>query len=298
MKDNLSDLQAFVVVAREQSFTRAAAQLGTSQSALSQRVKNLEGRLGLRLLSRTTRSVTPTEAGERLAALVGPALKEIDAGLAQITALKEKPAGTIRITADEYAATAVLWPAIKDFLHDYPDIQVELSVDYGLVDIVAERYDAGVRRGGLVAKDMIALPISPEVRMRVVAAPSYLAQHGRPDRPEELTRNACINLRLPTHGGFFAWTFRVDGREQKIRGEGQLIFNSIHRVLDAALDGFGLAYLPEEMARPHLEAGRLFSVLDDYAMVFPGYHLYYTSRLQASPAFSLLVEALRYPPRG
>ncbi len=294
MKDNLSDLQAFVVVAREQSFTRAAAQLGTSQSALSQRVKNLEGRLGLRLLSRTTRSVTPTEAGERLAALVGPALEEIDAGLTEITALKEKPAGTIRITADEYAVTAVLWPVVKRFLRDYPDIKVELSVDYGLVDIVAERYDAGVRRGGLVAKDMIALPISPDIRMVVVGAPSYLQRHGQPDKPQELTGYACINLRLPTHGGFFAWTFQDEGREIKIRCEGQLIFNSIHRVLDAALGGFGLAYLPEDMARPHLEDGSLVSILDDYGMVFPGYHLYYTSRLQASPAFSLLVEALRY----
>lgn len=294
MKDHLSDLQAFVVVAREQSFTRAAGQLGTSQSALSQRVKNLEGRLGLRLLSRTTRSVTPTVAGERLAALVGPALEEIDAGLTQITALREKPAGTIRITADEYAVSAVLWPAVERFLRDYPDIKVELAVEYGLVDIVAERYDAGVRRGGLVAKDMIALPISPETRMVVVGAPSYLQRHGRPHRPQELTGHACINLRLPTHGGFFAWTFQDKGRELKIRGEGQLIFNSIYRVLDAALSGYGLAYLPEDMARPHLEDGRLVSVLDDYGMVFPGYYLYYTSRLQASPAFSLLVEALRH----
>lgn len=294
MKDNLSDLQAFVAVAREQNFTRAAGQLGTSQSALSQRVKNLEERLGLKLLSRTTRSVTPTEAGERLAALVGPALKEIDAGLTEIAAFKEKPAGTIRINADEYAVTAVLWPAIERFLHDYPDIKVELSIDYGLVDIVAGRYDAGVRHGGLVAKDMIALPISPDIRMVVVGAPSYLQRHGQPDKPQELTGHACINLRLPTHGGFFAWTFQDQGREMKIRCDGQLIFNSIYRVLEAALSGYGLAYLPEDMARPYVEDGRLVSVLDDYGMMFPGYYLYYTSRLQASPAFALLADALRY----
>lgn len=295
MKENLNELTTFMVVAREQSFTRAAAQLGTSQSAISQTVKTLEQRLGLKLLSRTTRSVTPTEAGERLIALVGPALAQIDSGLSQLTALRDKPAGTIRITADEYAIRAVLWPKISTFLHHYPDIRVELSTDYGLVDIVAERYDAGVRRGGLIAKDMIATPISPEIRMLVAAAPRYLAAHGRPSRPQEIASvHQCINLRLPTQGGFFSWSFLEGGRELKIRGEGQLVFNSIGNVLEAVLDGYGLAYLPQSMAEPYLADGRLEEVLAGYNMVHPGYYLYYTSRLQASPAFSLLLEALRH----
>lgn len=295
MKENLNELTTFMVVAREQSFTRAAAQLGTSQSAISQTVKTLEQRLGLKLLSRTTRSVTPTEAGERLIALVGPALAQIDSGLSQLTALRDKPAGTIRITADEYAIRAVLWPKISTFLHHYPDIRVELSTDYGLVDIVAERYDAGVRRGGLIAKDMIATPISPEIRMLVAAAPRYLAAHGRPSRPQEIASvHQCINLRLSTQGGFFSWSFLEGGRELKIRGEGQLVFNSIGNVLEAALDGYGLAYLPQSMAEPYLADGRLEEVLAGYNMVHPGYYLYYTSRLQASPAFSLLLEALRH----
>ncbi|MFM4802900.1 LysR family transcriptional regulator [Aeromonas bivalvium] len=295
MKENLNELAAFMAVAREQSFTRAAGKLNTSQSAISQTVKNLEQRLGLKLLSRTTRSVTPTETGERLMALVGPALEQLDAGLAQIAALRDKPAGTIRITADEYAINAVLWPKIKGFLHQYPDIRIELTTDYGRVDIVAERYDAGVRRGGLIARDMIAIPISGDIKMMVVGAPHYLQLRGHPKRPQELANyHQCINLRLPTHGGFFSWSFMESGRELKIRGEGPLVFNSIGNVLDAALAGYGLAYVPQSMAEPHLQAGRLEEVLAGYNMVHPGYHLYYTSRLQASPAFSLLLEALRH----
>ncbi|AZT83973.1 MAG: LysR family transcriptional regulator [Leeuwenhoekiella sp.] len=295
MKDNLNELFAFMAVAREQSFTRAAGKLSTSQSSVSQTVKNLEQRLGIRLLSRTTRSVTLTEAGEQLKALVEQPLQDIEAGLSQITELKEKPAGTVRITADEYAINAFIWPRIRDFLHQYPDITVELSVDYGLVDIVAERYDAGVRRGGLVEKDMIALPISPEIPMVVVASPEYLHQQGEPNRPQDLTTDHdCINLRLPTHGGVFTWTFKDRGRELKIRGEGQLIFNSIHQVMEAAVAGYGIAYVPESMARAHLNDGRLVEVLAKFRMTFPGYYLYYTSRLQSSPAFSLLADALRY----
>ncbi len=295
MKENLNELTTFMVVAREHSFTRAAAQLGTSQSAISQTVKTLEQRLGLKLLSRTTRSVTPTEAGERLMALVGPALAQIDSGLSQLTALRDKPAGTIRITADEYACHAVRWRGRLASLPHSPGIRVELGTDYGLVDIVAERYDAGVRRGGLIAKDMIATPISPEIRMLVVATPCYLDTHGRPSRPQEIaSAHQCINLRLPTQGGFFSWSFLEGERELKIRGEGQLVFNSIGCVLEAALDGYGLAYLPQSMAEPYLVDGRLEEVLAGYNMVHPGYYLYYTSRLQASPAFSLLLEALRH----
>ena len=295
MKDNLNELSAFMTVAREQSFTRAASKLATSQSAISQTVKNLEQRLGIRLLSRTTRSVTPTEAGERLMALIGPALDQIDAGLTQITALKDKPAGTIRITADEYAINAVLWPKIREFLHQYPDIKVELSTDYGLVDIVEERYDAGVRRGGLVAKDMIAVPISAEIKMMAVASPRYLESRGVPKKPQDIaSQHDCINLRLPTHGGLWSWSFKEKGREVKIRGEGQLVFNSIGNMLEAALAGYGLAYVPESMAEPYIEGGQLVEVLAGYNMVYPGYYLYYTSRLQSSPAFSLLLEALRY----
>ncbi|WP_288131168.1 LysR family transcriptional regulator [Microbulbifer sp.] len=294
MKENLNELSAFMVVAKEQSFTRAASKLATSQSAISQTVKNLEQRLGIKLLSRTTRSVTPTEAGERLMALIGPALEQINAGLNQMSALKDKPAGTIRITADEYAVSAVLWPKIREFLYQYPDIKIELSTDYGLVDIVEGRYDAGVRRGGLVAKDMIAVPISDEIKMMVVASPRYLERRGIPKKPQELaTRHDCINLRLPTHGGLWPWSFTEKGREVKIRGEGQLVFNSINSVLEAALAGYGLAYVPESMAEPYIKEGELAEVLAGYNMVHPGYYLYYTSRLQSSPAFSLLLEALR-----
>jgi DNA-binding transcriptional LysR family regulator len=291
---DLNDLQAFLAVARERSFTRAAAQLGVSQSALSQTLRGLEARLGLRLLTRTTRSVAPTEAGERLFRAVGPRLEEIDAELASLSELRDKPAGTVRVTADEHAADAVLWPALERLLPGYPDIKVEVVIDYGLTDIVAERYDAGVRLGGIVAKDMVAVPIGPDMRMATVGAPSYFAGRTRPEAPQDLTAHACVNLRLPTHGGLYAWEFEKGGRELRVRVEGQLVFNSVAPILKAALAGFGLAYLPEEQVHAHLAAGRLVRVLADWCEPFPGYHLYYPSRRQPTPAFAVLVDALRY----
>jgi DNA-binding transcriptional LysR family regulator len=287
------DLAVFLLVAQERSFTRAAAKLGVSQSALSQTIRGLEARLGLRLLTRTTRSVAPTEAGERLLRTVGPRFAEVDAELAALSALREKPAGTVRITVDEYAADAVLWPALKRFLPAYPDIKVEVMIDNSLTDIVAGRYDAGVRLGGLIAKDMIAVPIGPEMRMAVVGAPSYFTRHPQPRTPQDLTAHACINLRLPTYGGLYAWEFEKNGRELKVRVEGQLVFNSIGPILNAALAGFGLACLPEGQVRAHLAAGRLIQVLDDWCAPFSGYHLYYPSRRQPAPAFAALIDALR-----
>src|SRR5437764_8584217 len=244
-RENFNDLLAFLTVARERSFTRAAAQLGVSQSALSQTIRGLEARLGLRLLTRTTRSVAPTEAGERLIRTVGPRLDEIDAELAALSELREKPAGTIRITAGENAAASILWPALEKLLPDYPDIKVEVVIDYGLTDIVAERYDAGVRLGEQVAKDMIAVRIGPDMRMAVVGAPSYFAQRKRPQTPQDLTDHDCINIRLPTYGGVYVWEFEKGGRELRVRVEGQLVFNNIALRLKAALAGLGLAYLPE-----------------------------------------------------
>jgi DNA-binding transcriptional LysR family regulator len=293
-RDNLNELTAFLAVAREKSFTRAAAQLGVSQSALSHTVRALEERLGVRLLTRTTRSVSPTEAGERLVRSVGPRLDEIEAELAALSALREKPAGTIRITAGEHAADAVLWPAIARLLPDYPDIRVEIIVDYGLTDIVAERYDAGVRLGEQVAHDMIAVRIGPDMRMAVVGAPAYFARQPKPRTPQDLTAHNCINLRLPTYGGLYAWEFEKAGRELKVRVEGQLIFNTAALRMNAVLAGLGLAYLPQDQVKAHLADGRLVRVLADWCAPFPGYHLYYPSRRQATPAFSLLVDALRY----
>lgn len=287
-------LVAFLAVARERSFTRAAAKLGVSQSALSHTIRGLESRLGLRLLTRTTRSVAPTEAGERLLHAVGPRFEEIEAALAALSELREKPAGSIRITADEHAADAVLWPTLEKFLPDYPDIKVEIAIDNGLIDIVSERYDAGVRLGGIVAKDMVAVPIGPDMRMAVVGAPSYFAKWPRPRTPRDLTAHTCINLRLPTYGGLYAWEFEKDGRELKVRVEGRLVFNTIPLILNAALAGFGLAYLTEDKLQAHLADGRLIRVLADWCPRFSGYHLYYPSRRQPTPAFAVLVEALRY----
>jgi DNA-binding transcriptional LysR family regulator len=288
------DLVAFLAVARERSFTRAAAQLGVSQSALSHTIRGLEERLGLPLLTRTTRSVAPTEAGERLVRTVGPRLEEIDTELAALTELREKPAGTIRITTGEHSAEAILWPALAKLLPRYPDIKVELIVDYGLTDIVAERYDAGVRLGEQVAKDMIAVRIGPDFRMAVVGAPSYFAGRPRPKTPQDLTAHDCINIRLPTHGGIYAWEFEKRGRGLKVRVEGQLVFNNIALRLKAALAGLGLAYLPEDQVERHVADGRLIPVLADWCTPFSGYHLYYPSRRQPAPAFALLVEAPRY----
>ncbi|SHH31776.1 LysR family transcriptional regulator [Bradyrhizobium erythrophlei] len=290
----IDDLAAFLAVARARSFTRAAAKLGVSQSALSHTIRGLEERLGVRLLTRTTRSVAPTEAGERLVRTVGPRLEEIDAELAALTELREKPAGSIRITAGEHSAEAILWPALAKLLPRYPDIKVELIIDYGLTDIVAERYDAGVRLGEQVAKDMIAVRIGPDFRMAVVGAPSYFARRPRPKTPQELTVHDCINIRLPTYGGIYAWEFEKRGRGLKVRVEGQLLFNNTALRLKAALAGLGLAYLPDDQVEKHLADGRLIRVLADWCPPFPGYHLYYPSRRQPAPAFALLVEALRY----
>jgi DNA-binding transcriptional LysR family regulator len=293
-RQNANDLLAFLAVARERSFTRAAAKLGVSPSALSHTIRGLEERLGLRLLTRTTRRVEPTEAGERLLRTVGPRFDEIDAELAALSELREKPAGTIRVTAGEHPAHAVLWPALAKLLPHYPDIKVEIIIDYGLTDIVAEHYDAGVRLGEQVAKDMIAVRIGPDMRMAVVGAPSYFAKRPRPQTPRDLTAHACINLRLPTYGGIYAWEFEKRGSELKVRVEGQFVFNNLALRLNAALAGFGLAYLPEDQVKAHLAQGRLIRVLDDWCPPFSGYHLYYPSRRQPAPAFAVLVDALRY----
>lgn len=293
-RENVKDLLAFLAVARERSFTRAAAQLGVSQSALSHTIRGLEERLGLRLLTRTTRSVAPTEAGQRLLSSVGPRFEEIEAELAALSELRDKPSGTIRITAGEHAADALLWPALERLLPAYPDINVEIIVDYGLTDIVAERYDAGVRLGEQVAKDMIAVRIGPDMRMAVVGSPDYFARRGQPRTPQDLTAHDCINLRLPTYGGLYAWEFEKDGREVKVRVEGRLVFNNIALRMNAALSGLGLAYLPDDQAQAQISAGRLVRVLGDWCPPLPGYHLYYPSRRQASSAFAVLLDAHRY----
>ena len=294
LRESLNDLLAFVAVARARSFTRAAAQLGVSQPALSQTVRGLEARLGVRLLARTTRSVAPTEAGERLLDAVGPRFAEIEAGLATLAEMRDKPAGTLRITAAEHAAHTVLWPALRRLLPDYPDIKVETVVDSGLTDIVAERIDAGIRLGGMVAKGMSAVPIGPDMRMAVVGSPAYFEGRRTPRSPQELTDHRCINLRLPTRGGLYAWEFEKDGRELRVWVEGQLVFNTTVLIQEAAQDGFGIAYLPEDAVRAQLDRGALIRVLDDWCAPFSGYHLYYPSRRQLPPALALLVEALRW----
>ncbi len=293
-REELADLTAFLAVAQARSFTRAAARLGTSQSALSHTVRRLEARLGLRLLTRTTRSVAPTEAGERLLETLAPALDEIDARLSALSELREKPAGLVRITANLHAAETILWPAVARLLPGYPDIQVEISVDQALTNIVADRFDAGVRLGEQVEKDMIAVRIGPDARMIVVAAPAYLERRGAPQTPHQLTDHDCINVRLPTLGGLYAWEFEKDGRALNVRVAGRLTFNHLPMVLRACAAGHGLACVMEDAARDHLADGRLVSVLGPWCPPFAGYHLYYPSRRQPTPAFALLVEALRY----
>ncbi|TBY04915.1 LysR family transcriptional regulator [Rhizobium laguerreae] len=290
----VNDLIAFLAVARAQSFTKAAGKLGVSQSALSHTIRGLEERLGLRLLTRTTRSVSPTEAGERLLVSIGPRLDEIESELAALSAFREKPAGTVRINAGEHAADAVLWPALEQLLPHYPDVNVEIIVDYGLTDIVAERYDAGVRLGEQVAKDMIAVRIGPDMRMAVVGAPTYFDSKPTPLTPQDLTDHSCINLRLPTYGSVYAWEFEKNGHEFRVRVEGQLVFNNIALRLNAVLAGMGLAYMPEDLVEAHLANGRLVRVLEDWCPPFSGYHLYYPSRRHTSPAFALVVDALRH----
>lgn len=292
----LRDLEAFLAVAQEASFTRAAARLGISQSALSQVIRGLEENLGLPLFARTTRSVSVTAAGERLLLLIGPAVGQIQAGLVQVTELREKPCGTVRITADEYAVQSVLQPVLSRFLPQYPDINVELTVDYGMTDIVSGRYDAGVRRGALVAKDMIAVTISPPHPMAVVGSPTYLEQRKQLKHPRDLTEHTCINLRLPTHGEHFAWLFAKAGQEQRIRVTGQFVSNSISAARDAALHGLGLAYLPFAYVSDALDSGQLSEVLPDWRKTFEPYCLYYPSRRHPTAAFTLLVEALRHAP--
>ena len=293
-REELVDLNAFATVAEEENFTRAAAKLGTSQSALSHTVRRLETRLGVRLLTRTTRRVAPTQAGERRLKTLGPALNVIAAELASLSELREKPAGTIRITTSEHAANTVLWPALERLLPGYPDISVEISINSGLTDIVAERFDAGLRLGESVAKDMVAVRIGPDLRMAVVGAPAYFAGRRKPHIPQDLAEHQCINLRLPTAGGLYAWELEKDGRELRVRVEGQLAVNNPLMILRAALAGFGLACVLEDHVAAYVAEGRLIRVLEDWCPPFAGYYLYYPSRRQPSAAFALLVDALRY----
>jgi DNA-binding transcriptional LysR family regulator len=292
--ENFNDLAVFAAVARERSFTRAAAKLGVSTSALSQTIRNLEERLGVRLLTRTTRSVASTDAGERLLRMVAPRFEEIEMELAALSELRERPAGTVRITAGEHPAVSVLQPALKKLLPAYPDLRVEIVADYGLTDIVEQGYDAGVRLGEQVAKDMIAVRTSSDIRMAVVASPAYFEKHAAPRSPHDLTAHNCINIRLPTYGGLFVWEFGKDGREVKVRVDGQIIVNNNALRLASVLDGLGVAYMPEDQAFPEIKARRLVRVLDSWCPPFSGYHLYYPSRRQHSAVFSLMVDALRY----
>ncbi len=290
---DLNSLSSFIVVARERSFTRAAAQLGVTQSALSHSMRALEERLGVRLLARTTRGASPTEVGERLLLSLTPHYEGIETELAAISALREKPAGTIRITTHDHAASTILWPKLSKLLPEYPDIQLEINIGYGLIDIVAERFDAGVRIGDQIAKDMIAVRISPDFRMAVAASPAYFANRPQPQTPQDLTSHNCGNLRMATHGGLYAWEFAQDGRALNVQVSGQIIFNTSAQLLNAALEGYALTYAPEDVIQPHVEAGRLVRVLEAWSPTFPGYHLYYPSRRQSLPAFALVVEALK-----
>lgn len=293
-QQNLNDIQAFLIVARERSFTRAAAQLGVSQSALSHTMRGLEARMGVRLLTRTTRSVSPTDAGERLIQNVGPHMDGIEAELVSLGELRDRPIGTVRITATDYSANAVLWPRLAPVLRDYPEIKLEICTDYRLTDIAAERFDIGVRLGSEVAKGMIAVRIGPDLRMTIVASPSYLESHPAPRSPQDLPQHRCINLRLPTYGGLLPWELKKGRKELQARVEGQVTFNGTYQILAAALDGFGLAYIPEDLAAPHVTAGRLAWVLEDWFPTFPGFHLYYPSRRQSSKALGVVIDALRY----
>ncbi|MCM7219049.1 LysR family transcriptional regulator [Enterobacter hormaechei] len=294
LKDNFNDLLSFMVVARERSFTRAAAQLGVSQSALSHAMRNLEARLEVRLLTRTTRSVAPTEAGEQLFMRLSPHLLEIEQELTVLRDTRDRPAGNIRLTAGEHAMSAVLWPVLIPFMAQYPDINVEVTVDNGLTDIVDGRFDAGVRLGEQVAKDMIAVRIAPDMRMAVVGSVEYLQRFGVPETPEQLDQHRCINMRLPTRGGLYAWEFERDGRELRVRVDGQLILNSLPQRIDAAENGLGLAYVPEDAVQDALAESRLVRVLEAWCPAFTGYHLYYPSRRQHTTAFALLIAALRH----
>ena len=292
-KRNLNDLVAFVTVAREGSFTRAAAILGVTQSALSQAIKALEARLEIRLLTRTTRSVSPTAAGERLLKAIGHRFDEIEAELDAITELRDKPAGSVRITSGDQVLKSVLLPKLVPLMREYPDINIEFDVCYGFRDIVADRFDAGVRLGEAIDQDMIAVPITPPLRMAAVAAPAYFATRALPKKPQDLVDHNCINIRQPTRGGVYVWEFEKKARELNFRASGQAIFNTSPHIVEAAVMGLGIAFLPEGEFSPHLEDGRLIRMLEDWCPPFPGYHLYYPSRRQPSPAFTLVVDALR-----
>ncbi|PYE30540.1 DNA-binding transcriptional LysR family regulator [Rhizobium sp. PP-F2F-G38] len=293
-REDLGDLMAFLTVAEEQSFTKAAARLGTSQSSLSLIIRRLEARLGVRLLTRTTRSLAPTPAGEQLLSTLGPALGDIDAQLSALTEFRDKPAGNFRITAGQHAIDTLIWPKLSKLLRDYPDIKVELNAETALTDIVTDRFDAGVRLGDQVQKDMIAIPVGPMARMICVAAPTCFDQLAPPSTPQDLTAHRCINLRLPSYGGFYAWEFEKDGHEMRVRVDGQVAFNGVPQAITGALEGYGIAYMHEDVVREHLACGRLVQVLADWTPPFPGYHLYYPSRRHPSPAFSMLVDALRH----
>ncbi|MFT4163473.1 LysR family transcriptional regulator [Shinella sp.] len=293
-RDEIADLAAFVVVAEERSFTKAAQRLGMTQSALSQIVRRIEERLGMRLLSRTTRSVAPTEAGERLIATLGPMLHDLDTAVASLGELRDRPSGTIRITTVEHAAKTIIVPAMKRLLPDNPDIKVEITIDYGMADVVADRFDAGVRLGGDIAKDMIAVRIGPDTPMAIVGSPGYFRLHPAPMSPTQLIDHRAINLRLPTSGTLNGWRLMRGGRETRVRIDGPLVLNTIDLILDAALDGHGLAYLPLDQVQPYLDTRRLTRVLGRLTPDLPGYHLYYPHRRHASTAFRLFVETIRF----
>jgi DNA-binding transcriptional LysR family regulator len=294
LKENINDLMAFVVVAQERSFTRAAAKLGLSQSALSHTMKNLEARMGIRLLTRTTRSVTATEAGERLVQRLSPHFHEMENELNALKELTDTPAGNIKITAGEHAMDHYIWPVLSPFIAHWPDINVEVDIDNALTDIVSERFDAGIRLGKQIASTMIAVPVSPELRMAVVGSPDYFKRHPRPLVPADLSNHACINMRLPTLGGLCSWEFSKNGDATRTLVQGQITINSLRYKLKAVSDGMGLTYVPEDTVLEELRSGELVRVLDDWCEPLPGYYLYYPDRKQQTKAFSLLVDALRY----
>ncbi|MES0071358.1 LysR family transcriptional regulator [Mesorhizobium sp. M0058] len=293
-RDGMKDLLWFVAVARERSFTRAAAKLGTSQSTLSSTIKELEARLGVRLLTRTTRSVSPTEAGERLFQSLVPRFEEIESDLASLVAFRDKPSGTVRITLSDHALQTTVWPKLQPLLNDNPDVRVELYSDNGMKNIVEERFDAGVRLGESIDRDMIAVRIGPDWRLVAVASPDYFSRHPVPTAPQDLVDHDCINMRQATFGGLYAWEFARDGRDLRVRVEGQLTFNSSIPMIEAATSGFGVAYVPENLVSHHIAEGRLRLVLDDWSPPFAGYHLYYPSRRQLSPAMAVIIDALRH----
>lgn len=293
MKENLNDLHTFIVVAQERSFTRAAAKLRTSQSAISQTLRNLEDRIGIKLLSRTTRSVAPTEAGEYLLSLIQPAIAEIEHGMNQLSALKNDPAGTLRISADEYGIQTVLWPAVEKVIQQFPKISVEITSDYGLVDIVDGRFDAGLRRGGLVSKDMIALQISDPIQMLTVATKEYLQRYGHPKQPKDLVEHQCINLRLPTHGELYRWQFTKGNKTQSVNVNAKIVFTTLSPVLQAVRSGVGIAYLPIDMVQPYIESGELEETLKDWRHRYEPYHLYYPHRREQAPLLNILINALK-----